>query len=283
MIYISTGGFSKNSFLQTSRLLKNKVIKGLELSSGKYTSTLNSDLKQVSNDFHISLHNYFPVPKKPFVFNLASCNKNISKKSIEHAKNAIELTAKYGAKYYSFHAGYLLDPEPSELGKKINSKTLNPRDVGLGQFVDSVNEIASFARNCDVELLIENNVITKENIESFGCNPLLMTDLEETNRVFDLVDDSVNLLIDVAHLKVSSKTQDFDPVDYLKSLNHIVKAYHISDNDGLVDSNQPFSKESWFVPYLRKDLDYYSLEVYTSDVALLESQYILLSDILSDK
>ena len=280
MIYLSTGGFSNKTFLQTSQLFNNKVIKALELSAGQYTATLELDLKQVQENFKIALHNYFPVPEDPFVFNLASFNKGILDKSMAHAKKAIKLTSGFGGEFYSFHAGYLLDPDVSELGAKINKKKLNARNDGLRQFIKNVNELASFAKEHGVTLLIENNVISKRNFDSFNNDPLLMTGAEETEFIFSNVLDNVKLLIDVAHLKVSANTLNFDAVTYLNKFKNITAAYHISDNNGLEDSNEPFTIDSWFVDHIRKDLSYYSLEIYVSDIHVLENQYTLLSSVL---
>jgi sugar phosphate isomerase/epimerase len=280
MIYLSTGGFTDKTFLETSRLFSNKVVKAFELSAGKYTDSLEDDLLTVCADFNIALHNYFPVPKKPFVFNLASFDNEIITQSMEHAKKAITLSAKYGDQFYSFHAGYLLDPDVSELGKKIASKRLNPREAGLSQFIKHVNELALFAQDYNITLLIENNVLSQKNFESFNCNPLLMTGPDETRQIFNQVSENVKLLIDVAHLKVSANTLGFDAVAYLYDFSNITTAYHISDNNGLEDSNEPFSQDSWFVNHIRKDLTYYSLEIYISDVNELENQYNLLAGIL---
>ena len=280
MIYLSTGGFSSKTFLQTSQLFNNKTIKAFELSAGQYTGTLDLDLMQVQDNFNIALHNYFPVPKEPFVFNLASFNVEILDKSMAHAKKAINLTAKFGGEFYSFHAGYLLDPDVSELGNKINKKKLNSRSEGLEQFIKNVNELAVCANESGITLLVENNVLSKANFESFNNNPLLMTGPEETKIVFERVNDNVKLLIDVAHLKVSANTLKFDPVSYLNKFKSITAAYHISDNNGLEDSNEPFTIDSWFVEHIRKDLNYYSLEIYVADIKVLEGQYSLLSSIL---
>ena len=46
------------------------------------------------------------------------------------------------------------------------------------------------------------------------------------------------------------------------------------------DSNEPFSKDSWFWPYLKKDLNYYSIEVYTNDFCVLRDQKLLLEEML---
>ncbi|MCG9597816.1 sugar phosphate isomerase/epimerase [Vibrio sp. Isolate25] len=277
---MSTGGFSSKTFLEVSKILDSQIIHGLELSGGRHTDTLEEDLYAVSKRFKIVMHNYFPVPKEPFVFNLASFNNEIVEASMEHAKKAIELTAANNGKYYSFHAGYLLDPKASELGKVIGKKQLNDRKSGLKVFINNVNKLADYASGKGITLLIENNVISTKNFESFNCDPLLMTAAEETREIFNKVASNVKLLIDVAHLKVSSNTLGFNPVDYLKEFKEITGAYHISDNDGLEDSNQPFTEKSWFIEHIRKDLDYYSLEIYTPEIEVLESQYLLMSEVL---
>jgi sugar phosphate isomerase/epimerase len=197
-----------------------------------------------------------------------------------HAKKAIKLSAEFGGKYYSFHAGYLLDPQASELGKKIKKKKLIDRTEGLNQFIKHVNELAIYAENFDITLLVENNVVSNSNFESFNCNPLLMTETNETKQILNETRDNVRLLVDVAHLKVSATTLNFDPIEYLNEFRGETSAYHISDNNGLEDSNEPFTKDSWFVPHISKDLEYYSLEIYVSDIAVLQQQYKLLSEIL---
>ena len=88
-----------------------------------------------------------------------------------------------------------------------------------------------------------------------------------------------------ADIDVSTNANDlaihgYDAVSYLKQFKSITAAYHISDNNGLEDSNEPFSIDSWFVEHIRKDLNYYSLEIYVSDIKVLEDQYTLLASIL---
>ena len=123
-------------------------------------------------------------------------------------------------------------------------------------------------------------LIALSSFDSFNSNPLLMAEPSETRTIFEQMPHNVKLLIDVAHLKVSAKTLKFDPVKFLSDFEGVTAAYHISDNNGLEDSNKPFTKDSWFVRHIRKDLKYYSLEVYVSDISVLEKQYALLSEIL---
>ena len=63
------------------------------------------------------------------------------------------------------------------------------------------------------------------------------------------------MLIDVAHLKVSSNSLNFNPkVTFLEKLDEWIAAYHLSENDGTSDDNEKFREDSWFWPFLKKDL-----------------------------
>ena len=93
---------------------------------------------------------------------------------------------------------------------------------------------------------------------------------------FKLMPKNVRLLIDVAHLKVSAKTEKLDPIKSLKIMNKYVKGYHFSENNGYTDSNSPFNKNAWFLPYIKKNLNYYSIEVYNESPSKLKNQINIL-------
>lgn len=92
------------------------------------------------------LHNYFPAPKKSFVFNLASVNKIIQNKSIKLAIKAINIASKINCKYYSFHAGYLIDPKPNELSGLVKKQKLQSINKSIEIFQKNVRIISSFAK-----------------------------------------------------------------------------------------------------------------------------------------
>ena len=113
-------------------------------------------------------------------------------------------------------------------------------------------KISDKARNLGIEIMIENNVLSKNNLIEFEANPLLMCDLDECNFIINNSPQNVKLLLDVAHLKVSSNSLKFDPVNFLKNCDQIVGGYHLSDNDGFSDTNDPFNESSWFWDFIRK-------------------------------
>ena len=90
--------------------------------------------------------------------------------------------------------------------------------------------------------------------------------------IMNSTEENVGLLVDVAHLKVSSQSEGFCKNKYLESTAEFTFAYHFSDNDGKSDTNEVVNSDSWFWPFVRKDLNYYSLEVYNEDLNTLKKQ-----------
>ena len=272
MIYISTGGFKNLNAIQAIKLLAKYKIYSFELSGGTYIDNLDLQLKDLPEEFKLIIHNYFPPPKTPFVLNLASLNENIYLKSFSHIKKSIKLASLLKSPYYSFHAGFLIDPNVKELGKNIKARGLYDKSKSLERFISSLKLLSQYASRYKVKLLVENNVLTKSNLIKFESNPLLMTDIKSTQEIVKSFDDNLFFLCDVAHLKVSAQTLNFDPSLYLEIFKDQIGGYHLSDNDGLSDSNKMVSKKSWFWPHIRKDLPYYTLEVYDQNPSVLYSQ-----------
>jgi len=181
-----------------------------------------------------------------------------------------------GNPVYSFHAGFLFDPLPEELGRPMQSRSLMPRPSGLELFLERVNALGRRATQLGVELLIENNVLSAANLSSFKTNPFLMVDIEETRYIMENTPGNVNLLVDLGHLSVSARALGFNKSRFLAELQHWIKGYHFSDNDGLSDTNMPVTEVSWFWHHLKKNISYLSLEIYHSSFQELQNQKDLL-------
>ena len=281
MIYVSTGGFKNLAFDDAVNELSKAGIVAFELSGGKYSDDTLMRLRALGEKYAIALHNYFPPPNIPFVLNLASFRDDIVQASINHIANAIDLSNSVGAKFYSFHAGYLIDPPANELGEKITKQVLNDRQKALDCFIDRASSLAEYAESKGVKLLVENNVLSGINYASFGENPLLMVEGSETQEIMDRSHSNLGLLVDVAHLKVSANTLSFSATDYLDRFYSSVDAYHFSDNLGLEDTNNEITISSWFWPHVRKDADYYSVEVYNKSPGFLKTQVELIEEMLT--
>ena len=263
-VYISTGGFRNLTAFEAIKTLENFGIKDIELSGGAFNKNLLNKIKKF-NHLNLKAHNYFPPPNNPFVLNLASLDKNILSKSEKLILNGIKFSKEINSKYYRFHAGFLSDITPKDLGKKVKKRKLNSRTLCLKLFVDRVKKISKVARKYGVKLMIENNVITKGNLKEFGTNPFLMADPDESKKILDMMPDNVGMLLDVAHLKVSAKTLGFNRSKMFSMCKNKIFGYHISENDGKRDSNKSFNKNSWFWKFVPKKSEYVSIEVYISN------------------
>ncbi len=279
-VYVSSGGLKNINATQAIKKFSLGGISEIELSGGKFQKNVEKKIITLSNKHNLRIHNYFPVPKKPFVINLASSNKNILNKSIAQAKKAINLASKMNSKYYSFHAGFLIDPSPKLLGKEFNMIKITDRNTALKIFKKSVILLNKIAKRKNVIIFIENNVITKKNIKTFNSNPLLLTNPKEISDFFKKIPKNIRLLLDVAHLKVSAKTEGFSLSNSFKILNNLTGGYHLSDNNGLVDSNESFSSKTWFFKYIKKNLEYYTIEVYRRSTSDLKKQKMIVENFL---
>lgn len=272
-VFISTGGYKKISANNCISNFEKFGIKKIELSGGLFSENLISEIIKLKDFFKFQIHNYFPPHENSFVINLGSLNSEIEKKSLNHIKESIILANKIGATHYSFHAGFLIDPKPHQLGKKIEKSELFDRDKSKNKFFDNVSNISKFAQENNVQILVENNVLSHENLSNFKMNPTLLADPRETKEFLDYFKKSeVNLLLDVAHLKVSAKTLSFKVDEFFHICEGRVGGYHLSENDGYRDTNEPFNETSWFWEYLDKKLNYYTVEVYNQSPDILVKQ-----------
>jgi sugar phosphate isomerase/epimerase len=241
------------------------------------------ELKSLSPSVSLRVHNYFPPPHEAFALNLASENNEVVLKSLRLYKTAIQLAHDLGDSIYALHAGFLMDPRVSELGRKIEKRTLANRGQALNLFSARLIELVKFAKPLGVRLLVENNVLSQANFNEFNQNPLLLVDPVETRDFLESMGDQIGLLVDVAHLKVSAKTLKFDPSQMFKLCDPWIEGYHLSDNNGSADSNDSIGQDAWFWPFLKTNVGYYTIEVYGKDGGELYRQWKLVNECLQKK
>jgi len=279
-LYVSTSGHKGNAISQANKLAETGF-KRLELSGGTYSPNIITDLELLrQNTENLLLHNYFPPPAQPFVMNLASHNRRICEESLDLARNAIDLSSKIGAAYYGVHAGFLFDPEIKDLGNIISRKKLIEREVALERFVQNINYLAEFANKKNVKLLVENNVLSQANLESFGVNPFLLVEPNEIVYFFESTDSNVGLLLDLGHLNVSARSLNLQNIECLEKISKFVSGYHFSDNDGTQDQHLELSTATWFLPYIDCKAMFGTLEIHSQDTMQIANSLAILEEIM---
>ncbi len=225
--------------------------KNIELSGGtRYYERYKEDLMKLKHKYNLNylLHNCFLPPKNDLVLNLASLNDETYKNTLLHYENAISLSRVLGAKKFSFHAGYFIDLSVEELNKKIKLRELYDSEQAIKRFCEGYNFLKEKAG--DIELYIENNVLSDSNAKIFkGQNPFMFTDYKGYEELKSFID--FKLLLDVAHLNVSTNSLNIDFNEQLDMMIPISDYIHLSDNDGLHDQNRCLSNDSAILNILK--------------------------------
>ena len=175
------------------------------------------------------------------MLNLASLNNDTYDRSFEHLVNSIELSKKLGSDKFGFHAGFFIDVQLNEVGKKIAKRKLFDRERAEERFCQGFNELKKIAGS--LKLYIENNVLSFSNFNTYeGQNLFMATTKDELLALKKKLD--FNILLDVAHLKVSSNSLGLNFDEQFDSIINQTDYIHISDNDGLHDTNDTITKDS---------------------------------------
>jgi len=283
MIYISTSCVKNTKIKDSVEELATNGFKNIELSGGtEYYDNFEFDLLDLKDKYNLNYrcHNYFPPPKEPFVLNLASLDDEIFQMSFDHLQEAISLSHRLGADKFAFHAGFFINIRLSEIGKKLSKSNLFNKAESIDRFCNAFKLLKNKANGID--LFIENNVFSKKNADTYsGDNPFMMTNFDEYKLLKQKID--FNLLLDVAHLKVSAKTLNLNWRDEFKNMIHESSYIHVSDNDGLSDLNNKLENTSDLWATLKDcettDKDF-TIEVY-GPIKSIESSYESLQSAIS--
>lgn len=282
MIYVSSSCVKHKMIKDSVQELVNNGFKNIELSGGsEYYTGFEDDLLELKEKYSLNYicHNYFPPPKEHFVLNLASLNDEIYKKTFNHLVKAIVLSKKLGSKKFGFHAGFFIDIKVNEIGKNISKNNIFDKEKAIQRFCDGFEELKVIAGS--LNLYIENNVFSATNYKTYnGNNIFMLTNFNEYNELKEQI--NFNLLLDVAHLKVSSSSFSLNFEDEFKNMIAISDYIHISDNDALHDLNHKLQKNTPLVNTLKqqnlKSKDF-TLEIY-DDLNAIKETYEILQEVI---
>ena len=266
MIYISSACVKHDKIKDSVQELVDNGFSNIELSGGtKYYHGFEDDLLDLQYKYKLNYicHNYFPPPKKDFVVNLASLDDVIFKNTVDHLERSINLSKKLNAQKFGFHAGFYYNIPLEQIGKSIAKKTLFDKKNSIVRFCEAFNSIKS--NHPSISLFLENNVLSHQNFANFNDNLFMLTNKREYLDLAEKID--FNLILDVAHLKVSCNSLNLifeQEFDYLFNRSDYI---HISDNNGLIDENKGLQKKG----SLYNLLSQYSMENKIVTIEVYES------------
>jgi len=267
-IFLSSACINEKKIEKVLNIFLRNKYKQIELTGNlTYNKNFLNILKfyQKKYNFEYLIHNYFPAPKLPFMLNLGSSNKDVQKKSLNNAIKSINTCHELNIKKISFHAPFLIDFSYKQAGTRITKYKIMEKKFVIRLLKNNLNFLNSIAGN-KIQIYLENNVISKINYNFFKKkNFFLFTDFKS----FQDLRNEINFkpLVDIGHLKVSSKTLGLNFENEFLDLQKFTDYFHLSDNNGDEDSNKAISANSNILKLLKHiqcKKKYLTLEVYES-------------------
>jgi|TARA_Y100000310_G_scaffold200667_1_gene200748 sugar phosphate isomerase/epimerase len=225
---------------------KKENISNVELGSNHI---YEKDLKKIIQkyNFRFLVHNYFPIPKKSFVVNIASLNKKIRTISIQHIKKAINFCKVTNSKLYTMHPGFLADPITTSRTKNNydfiwNNNNLNKNyNLAFNNMLSSLKKIVHFAKNKKVRVAIETEGSFKKK------NLLLMQKPNEYKELFKYFKpNDLGINLNIGHLNLASRAFKFSKFEFVNELKQYILAIELSHNNGIEDQHLPLKKNEWY-------------------------------------
>ena len=246
-IYVSTTFAKDNSKLSDviSECLDGGI-NNIELGSNHCYEKNYNYLRQLPLNYLI--HNYFPIPKDSFVLNIASFNSFIRERSIKHVCKAIDFCDSIGGMLYTFHPGFLTDPEGSNITQNNydfiwndNELDISNYDKALNLMYSSLDKIVEYATKKRIKIAIETEgSITKKD-------HLLMQRPEEYLQFINRYKNSdISINLNIGHLNLASRAFNFSPFEFVDLIKNYIVAMELSHNDGLQDQHLPLKKDGWY-------------------------------------
>jgi sugar phosphate isomerase/epimerase len=206
------------------------------------------------NDFSFEylVHNYFPIPESSFVVNIASLDETIHNRSIEHIKNSIEFCSEIGAKLYTFHPGFLTDPQGTNQTAQNydfqwDAKSLMTKNYeeAWGKMISAFNEIIPYAKKKQVDIAFETEGSLHKK------DHLMMQTPKEYERLFKIFSsEEIGINLNIGHLILAANAFGFSYLQYVDQIEDYVVAMELSHNDGQEDQHLPLERVGWYWPLI---------------------------------
>lgn len=211
-----------------------------------YERDLADALRKKPAEFLV--HNYFPPPKDPFVINIASPDDELREKSIRHILDSITFCKAIGARLYTFHPGFLSDPDgpsssPSNYDFRFRAERLHARayKLAFSRFIEACRIIAAHARSAGVQVAVESqgSVSRKEQL-------LLQTPEEFKVFFAEISDPVVGINLNLGHLNLAANAFGFGRFALIERVADRIAGMEISHNEGVEDEHRPLIEGAWY-------------------------------------
>jgi sugar phosphate isomerase/epimerase len=247
MFFVSTTFEKDNLPIKSAidKLYQNSIF-NIELGSNHSYEKSYSYLRKYKVNFCV--HNYFPIPKKNIVLNIASQNKQIRNRSVKHIKKAIKFSKTIEARLYTFHPGFLTDPDGSNISNKNYDFLWSKKKLISSNYskswklmVKSIKEIIKYSKREKVKIAIESEGSVNSKNHLLMQRPI---EYKKFFRIFDKRDIGINL--NIGHLNLASIAFKFDKIKFINNISKNIVAMELSHNNGKNDDHLPIRNNTWY-------------------------------------
>lgn len=252
--YVSSSCSKKNKIGNAIHELAEFGFKNIELTGGTiFYDDIESDLIRLKKEYGLNylIHNYFPPPKEDFVINVASRKTDIQDKTLALVKEALKIAQIFGKNLYTMHPGFISEMLP-ELKDRFFVKDISTINF-KNNFFKALDFFSEEVIPRNFKIGVENlGLKTADDKFSFLCG---RDDIEQFLEYFKN-NKSIGILLDLGHLNVAAHILRFDRDLMLDRITdkyaEKIFAFHLSENDGYIDSHDVVPVNSWQLKYLMK-------------------------------
>lgn len=253
-LYISSQCSTEDKIGSAVRELAELGFRNIELTGGtRFYDGIEGELNRLRKEYSLSylIHNYFPPPKDDFVINTASRKSEIREKTLALVKEAIRMAQVFDKNLYTIHPGFITEMLP---------------ELKEGFFVKDTSSVSSKEDFFKMLELLSEKVIPsnfKVGVENLGIKTAddkfsFLCDKDDIGQFLEYFkkDSSLGILLDLSHLNITSNIMRFDKDSMLDGIvndyGNKIFAFHLSENNGRIDSHDVLPVDSWQLKFLMK-------------------------------
>lgn len=200
--------------------------------------------------FRYLVHNFFPPTHDRFVVNIASGSNEIRARSLDHAKACIRFSRGISAELYTFHPGFVVDPDSEsrspgsfdfEFGPSRGKLPTSVYEEAFDRFLEGCRTLARYAAEHNVALAVESQGSRSEP------DRLLLQRPEEFMVVMqEFAPGEIDFNLNLGHLPLASITFGFDRERLARAVASRTVALEVSHNEGLADDHAALTSSAWY-------------------------------------
>ncbi len=229
-------------------MLSESKVNGVELGSTHYYSKSFKETVLNFPDTRFMVHNYCPPAKDSLVLNIASADPDIVRASIDHIKGCLDFSSDIGARLYTLHPGFTVDPAgPGNSLQNydfIFSQSRHEPSSAMDRMSKSLDEIIVYARAAGVPVAIETEGSCRHP------DKLLMQRPEEFESLKSRFGQDLGINLNIAHTLLASKSFGFSVSTFIQAFNSMIKAAELSHCNCTDDQHRPLVQGSYIFKYL---------------------------------